>query len=229
MYDKENMNTQKNKKPWHKNAGNFIVSTSISAAISILVIGLLFQGSCVVRKIDYLFDIAISLNVIALLIFIITAEAIAMAVEEDDVNKYIAYMLPYDIGVICLTISLDLVLYQTYISWTCWGVVIAVSLLFCVPWVKWIHWLLFSKPHEFDKYKSELEGNPLPESGPKLELEWDLEWEPEREPEWDWEKKWFSYTGIFYKCRKSQRKVAMVAALCRLLGQAAIFYWLSRT
>ena len=182
MYDKENMNTRKNEKPWHKNSANYLIVNSIFAVISVFFIGLLFQVPIKHTINEHLSDISVLFGVIALFVLIVTSEKTVHAVEEDDVRKYIAYMLPYNFGVLSLFISLDLGLLERIQSlWISRGVFV-LSIVFWIPFGKSVYFHFTSTKDKFNEYISELEGKKLPES--------------------EWGKHCFSFTRVYFFLRR---------------------------
>ena len=170
------MNTRKNEKPWHKNSANYLIVNSIFVVISVFFIGILFQDSIKGKINDCLFNISVLCGVIALFILIVTSEKTVHAVEEDDVRKYIAYMLPYNFGVLFLFISLDCGLFQIMQSPIWSWVLYGLSIFFWIPFFQSVYWHFTSTKDEFDEYISELEDiNNL-----KIEYLPKKEWEKQR-------------------------------------------------
>ena len=82
-------------KPWHKNASNLLVVNSILAAISVIVI------TATKGNVAWLVC-----AVAAMVLFIVSAEKITEAYDEDNVDTYVAYCLPYNLGVLLLFAAL---------------------------------------------------------------------------------------------------------------------------
>ena len=196
MYDKENMNTRKNEKPWHKNAGNYLIVNSIFAVISVLFIGILFQIGI---KGNHILYISVFFGIVALFILIVISEKTSEAVEEDDVKKYIAYMFPYNFVVIFFLISFDCFLWERIqpvsIKLLVFVIVVyASSIFFSIPFWQAVDWHIRSTNDEFDKYIRKLEDKESTEDGNAL---------PERKR--DWEKQRFAFTNVYYTCVRNSK------------------------
>ena len=177
------MNTRGNEKPWHKNAGHYLIVNSIFAVISVLLIDLIFHLFKEPNINKYLACLSLLLGVVAMLILIVTSEKIPEAVEEDDVEKYIAYMFPYNFAVLFFFVGLNLYIFQSIqsgkISAVVSGVVLVLGIVLLAPFWKAVGWHIRPPEGKFDKYIRELEDKKLPERKRKRDR--------------------FSFTGFYYK------------------------------
>jgi hypothetical protein len=146
-------------KPWHKNASNYLVVNSILAAISALIIIQTVTVETSTTPSLWLFS-----GVVAMLLFIVSAEKITEAFSNDDVKAYVAYCLPYNIGVLLLFAAVFGVVIEHYagLSNLSNPVTILIAGVLLVVWIwGWGHdtWFLLRKsPSDFAAYLDELEG-----------------------------------------------------------------------
>src|SRR5271168_4993215 len=86
-------------RPWHKNASNLLVVNSILAAVSAIVIQTLVTETA---RHSILWLLA---AVVALFLFILSAEKIAESFADNDLDTYIRHCLPYNFGVLLLLLG----------------------------------------------------------------------------------------------------------------------------
>jgi len=140
-------------KPWHRNASNLLVVNSILAAISLIVV----QST----KGNLIWLIA---GIIAALLFIISAEKITEALDEDNVHTYVSYFVPYNFGVLLLFVAL-VGMIRHYIPFSpialLWVSIISAATLFVIwliVWGKDVKFLICSGQEDYQNYIDELEG-----------------------------------------------------------------------
>jgi hypothetical protein len=163
--------------PWQKNAGSQIVLDSIFAALAAVWITFAI-GDDKISNVLKFFETGTAL--LSFFFFAISAEGTTNACDEDDVVKYVYYLLWYNAGVVLIAIAI-LVLshfdphFVTFLGSWFWYLrpavlrvaihLVYVSFFFMVLW-RWIHdfiWLLFKKRSSFDLYLKELAGEAPPE------------------------------------------------------------------
>ena len=87
-------------RPWHKNASNVLVISSILAAASAVLI------QTMVTQTPRHYVLWLLCAAIALSLFVLSAEKTAEAFSDDDIEMYIRYSLHYNFGVFFLFVSL---------------------------------------------------------------------------------------------------------------------------
>lgn len=146
----------KREKPWHKNAPNLLIVNSILAAIAAIVIqathGGIFWLLC---------------GIMALLLFIISAEKITEAFDEDNVRTYVAYFIPYNLGVALLFVAVFGIIINYPSSSLPIDVASSVILIFLwwIVWGKDSSYLLRRDNVSFKQYLDKLEGKDSFEDG----------------------------------------------------------------
>jgi len=183
--------TEKNQeKPWIKNAPSNILINSIFAALSGILITIVFQDTAHFEKNWY---IPVVVLAVSFWLFALTAEMFATALDENDVNKYVFFMIPYNIGVILLIFAIVYLIYYRYCSvihvFGAW-IVLPITFLFSFyPWVWDLTFLLCNKK-DFKNYLDELEGLIEPN---KDNREWFIN-------------KYLGLKGLYCKTRKGNKK-----------------------
>ena len=87
-------------KPWHKNASNLLVINSFLAAISAIVV------QALVTQTPHHNVLWLLSAVVALFLFILSAEKTAESFTDDDIDTYVKYSLHYNLGVFFLFTAL---------------------------------------------------------------------------------------------------------------------------
>jgi len=160
---------------WQKNAPSQIVLNSIFAALAALWITVTFQEHpyLLIKALEVIFAL------LSFFLFAISAEGTVTAYDEQDVVKFVYYLLWYDVGVILLGNAIGLVIlvhFQQRIStelpsvsppWL-WTISVAIYLLALVVlqwrWIDDARWLLCASDAEFDTYCDELADRKQPAS-----------------------------------------------------------------
>ncbi len=152
-----------NKKPWRRNVESFIILYSILAALG----GILLSTALLDVRLH--FNVSIFLAFIfafSIFTFILSAEKILDALDEDDIEKYLAWLLVYNIGSIILIAGIALLIYFHYFNKVIWwhiGILIIIIIILCYKWISDILFLLFKNEETYNDYKEELQGEKLPE------------------------------------------------------------------
>jgi hypothetical protein len=149
-------------KPWHKNSSNLLVANSIFAAIAAIVIQTLAAESTTTNSWWILIGIA------ALIFFVVSAEKITEAFNDDDVKTYVAYFLPYNFGVLLLFIDL-FVIVEHHAASSIVETILAGAVLLGGWWWGWgsdVKFLFRESKSGFKKYLDEIEGVLEPERKP---------------------------------------------------------------
>ncbi len=103
------MSVQKKEKRWIKNSPTIIVINSIFAAIAGILF--VFAVTAFVCPKDWGWSLPF---IISFFLFSWTAERTTDAIDKKDTEKYIAYMLPYNIGVVLLFLGIWLIFFHIY-------------------------------------------------------------------------------------------------------------------
>jgi hypothetical protein len=149
--------TSKRDKPWHKNASNLLVVNSILAAISALVIQTTVSDS-VHHSVWWL-----ALGAASLFLFVLTAERIAEAFSDDDVQGFVHSYLPYNLGVLLLFLDLaGVVRHYGHLSFN--STLITAGLAILGWWLGWgcdTLFLIIKDRDEFPRWIKQLEGEAI--------------------------------------------------------------------
>lgn len=138
-------------KPWKKNLGHLLTVHSILAALSALLIGLVVQdkGHFETQWKLPIFFLGLSFFLLAL-----AAEKSTDALDEDDVEKYVFYLLVYNMGVVFLMWGMASVIFIRYSTSFLW---LVIMIGFSLPWLLDIGYLTGNE-ERFREYVAELEG-----------------------------------------------------------------------
>ncbi len=120
----------------------------------------------------------VGLLALSMVSFILGLEKCGEAMDEDDVDKYLAWLLAYNLGSVAMFLGL-----AAYIGLHYWPTVdqpnnqaglplliavLAAAIVVCQKWWKDIWYLLFANQAEYEAYREELLGDRKPEK----ELDW---------------------------------------------------------
>lgn len=116
---KENEIRHPEEKPWRRNTTQFLTVNSILAALSGVLIVLVFQDSKYFSKFLPFIHIPVALIAVCIFfvsffLFALAAEKTTDALDEDDSKKYVYYMLHYNFGVILLFLGIALLIFFRY-------------------------------------------------------------------------------------------------------------------
>lgn len=142
-------------KPWHKSAPNLLVVNTILAAGAALVVQTLVTIGGRHCLVWILFAVA------ALFLFILSAEKIAEAFSDDDLDLYIKYFLSYNIAVLLLFLSVVGIVRiygELSAGWTAAGLLVSVILWFW-GWGCDTLFVIFRDNIHFPRWKGRLNGD----------------------------------------------------------------------
>jgi hypothetical protein len=155
--------------PWHESAPNQIILNSIFAALAgVLITVIMSDGSDEVPSFCWKFIELISL-LLSFVLSALSAEQTVNALDENDVKKYVYYMLVYNLAVILLGLAFGILIYVHFIN----GLIayflpahpcivkVSFVLLFLVLFWHWLDdicWLLCADHKKITNYLNELEG-----------------------------------------------------------------------
>lgn len=133
-------------KRWRVSAPAMLTVNSIFAALSAFFIALVLQGKESWGQVEY----SLALLSAATFLFVLTAEKITEALDDDDVYKHVAYMAPYNFAVSFFFIAVAFLIDIKYRPSRCWEVILTLGAI-CY-WVYDAGWLLFAGREKFDDY-----------------------------------------------------------------------------
>jgi hypothetical protein len=160
-------------KTWEKNAPSQIVLNSIFAALDGALIVIIIQDA---QSTSWQL-LSLTLLVASFFLFAVSAEKGVVALDEHDVKKYAYYMLPYNLGVICGGVAIELLTYARFdakvqvwltprfgvcsrwISLLGW---LIAGVIFMWTWIGDVWWMFFCKQQDFDMWLEELEDKHSP-------------------------------------------------------------------
>jgi fumarate reductase subunit D len=150
------------KNSWTKDAPNLLVINGIFTALSVILIPIVLQDNGALKQ-NWIAPIFLLIFTFGL--FALTAAKIAEAVEQNNLQKYVSYLLLYNLAVILLFVSIGLVIYYHYSPSNKVLICLISSItLVCLPWIRDFFWLLFTSKKDFDKYLSGLRGDTEPQT-----------------------------------------------------------------
>ncbi|MFA5086558.1 MAG: hypothetical protein WC468_03175 [Candidatus Paceibacterota bacterium] len=166
------------KDSWTRDVSNLLIINGIFTALSVILIPLVLQNDSAFKN-NWLPPIILLIFTFGL--FALVAAKMAEAVEQNNIKKYVSYLLLYNLAVVMLFFSIGLIIYYHYLPS---GMPLALLCLAIVtvslPWTRDFFWMLLVKKSDFEKYVGGLKG--------------------EKQPETDY---WiFSFTKMFCKLRK---------------------------
>ena len=150
---------EKGRQPlWHKNAETMIGSYSILAALA----GVLLTAVILDTQIPHLRAPVILFSA-SIILFILGIEKFGDALDEDDVDKFLAWLLAYNIGVITLFFGMAYFIidhYQILYFWY-WFIIVA-AFASSLKWICDIYSLIFDNKEDYELYRNELLGKQTP-------------------------------------------------------------------
>ncbi len=151
----------KRKTPWIDNAFSMATLYSILTAM----VGVLLAVIIPDTEIKNNWHWPITLLAISFICFVWGTEKLSDALDEDDVDKYLAWFQVYNIGVIMMFLGMATYIYLHYhLNFYGSGcIVFLFALIASSKWIKDIKSLIFDTKEKYDKYKEELKGNVEPE------------------------------------------------------------------
>jgi hypothetical protein len=150
--------------PWIDHAFSMATSYSILTAM----VGVLLAVIITDKEINDYWYWPISLLGISFVCFVWGVEKLSDALDENDVDKYLAWFLAYNSGVIMMFFGIATYIFIHYHLQVCTGGLI-LFLISCLASKKWIsdNWsLIFSNKQDYDDYRKELLGVKIPEKDP---------------------------------------------------------------
>jgi hypothetical protein len=166
---------------WERNAPSQIVLNSIFAALDGALIVIIIQDPQA-TKLQFL---SLVILVVSFCLFAVSAEKGVVALDERDVHKYAYYMLPYNLGVICGGIAIEILMYARFGAkihgrlapyfgscsrWVSLLLWLIAAVVFMATWICDTYWLLFCNREDFDAWLEELQDKRSPETDPSYSM-----------------------------------------------------------
>lgn len=115
------------------------------------------------QKIDKDWYWPIGLFFISLVLFILGIEKYGEAVDEDDIDKYLAWLLAYNIGTVAMFFGIATYIGLHYpLGLKTFLAILAAALITSWKWLKNTCFLLFENEESYEAYRQELLGNRAP-------------------------------------------------------------------
>jgi hypothetical protein len=155
-----NQETNRKETPWRDNSSFvttfYAILTAMVGAFLALAIG--------DKEIATVWYCPIGLLALSMISFIWGLERCGEAMDEDDIDKYLAWLLVYNFGTIAMFFGVATYISMHYhVSWTLFFFLLLVALVASWKWVDDIRFLIFASDADSEKYRAELLGNRLPQ------------------------------------------------------------------
>ncbi|HVN93064.1 MAG TPA: hypothetical protein VMT38_05185 [Terracidiphilus sp.] len=149
--------------PWRESLSFVSTYYSILAAIAGGILALAI-GDPEVKNTWYL---PVFLLALSMFCFVMGHEKCVDAFDEDDVDKYLAWLLAYNIGTIAMIFGIATYIVLHYRPpWAIFVVVLTLALTASWKWLLDTKYLLFQADDEYREYREELLGKREPEHDP---------------------------------------------------------------
>jgi small-conductance mechanosensitive channel len=156
----ENTETKEKAIPWRDNS--FFVMTFYSILTAMVgAIMALAVGDQEIAK-DWYWPIG--LLFVSLVFLIYGVEKYGEAVDEDDIDKYLAWLLAYNIGTAAMFFGIAAYIGLHYhLGFATFAAILAIAFFSSWKWWKDTCFLLFKNEQSYEAYRQELLGNRTPE------------------------------------------------------------------
>ena len=149
--------------PWRDNSSfvetYYSIMTAMVGAILALAIG--------DEKIENSWYLPVGLLALSMTCFIWGLEKCNEAMDEDDVDKYLAWLLAYNFGTVFMFFGIATYIVRHYRpTWPIFIVVLTLATIASSKWLYDICFLFFKDETEYEAYREELLGNCKPEKDP---------------------------------------------------------------
>ena len=165
--------------PWRDNVSFVITYDSIMTAMVGAILALAISD----KEIGSSWYLPIGLLAFSMTCFIWHIEKCGEAMDENDVDKYLAWLLVYNLGTVAMFFGIAIYViwhyHPPYVTWnyrwpyvtyanhpTPWKLAYVIDILAVIASRKWLHdiwYLLFESKTEYAKYRDELLGRRNPE------------------------------------------------------------------
>jgi len=106
----------------------------------------------------------IGLLALSMISFILGLERCGEAMDEDDIDKYLAWLLVYNLGSVTMFFGVATYIGMHYhVSWTLFVILLIAALIASLKWLSDIRFLIFASDADSKEYREELLGNRSPQ------------------------------------------------------------------
>ena len=152
--------TKRNDTPWRDNSSFVATFYSILTAMVGAVLALAIGD----KEIAAFWYWPIGLLSISMISFIWGLEKCGEAMDEDDIDKYLAWLLVYNFGSVAMFFGIATYIGMHYhVSWTLLVIILFVALISSLKWLCDIWFLIFASNANSEEYREELLGNSRPQ------------------------------------------------------------------
>jgi uncharacterized protein (DUF983 family) len=152
--------TMRKDTPWRDNSSFVVTFYSILTAMVGAVLALAIGD----KEIAAVWYWPIGLLALSMISFILGLERCGEAMDEDDIDKYLAWLLVYNFGSVAMFFGIATYIAMHYhVSWTLLGIILLAALIASLKWLRDIRFLIFASDADAEEYREELLGNRLPQ------------------------------------------------------------------
>jgi len=146
--------------PWRDNSSFVITFYSILTAMVGAILALAIGD----KEIAAVWYCPIGLLALSMILFILGLERCGEAMDEDDIDKYLAWLLVYNFGSVAMFFGIATYIAMHYhVSWTLLAILLFFALIASWKWLRDIYFLIFASEADSEAYREELLGNQLPQ------------------------------------------------------------------
>lgn len=162
---RENSGTKGKAVPWRDNSSFATTFYSVLTAMVGAVMALAVGDQEI--KADWCWPIG--LLFLSVVLFILGIEKYGEAVDEDDIDKYLAWLLAYNVGTVAMFFGIATYIALHYhVRLAAFLAILAIALVTSWKWFKDSYFLLFENKESYDAYREELSGDREPEENRDL-------------------------------------------------------------
>ena len=159
----QDQQTRHNEVPWRDNSSFVTTYYAILPAMVGAILALAIGD----KEITAFWYCPVGLLALSMILFIWGIEKYGDAVDEDDVDKYLAWLLAYNFGTVAMFFGVATYIWLHYhTSWLLFAFIIIVATSASWKWLYDIWYLLFASAARYEAYREELLGNRLCEKDP---------------------------------------------------------------
>ena len=156
----ENIGTKGKAIPWKDNSSFATTFYSILTAMVGAIMALAIGDQEITKRWYW----PIGLFFISVVFFILGIEKYGEAVDEDDVDKYLAWLLAYNIGTIAMFVGIATYIgFHYHLRLSTFLAILVIAFIASSKWLMDTFFLLFKNEESYEAYRQELLGNCKPE------------------------------------------------------------------
>lgn len=149
--------------PWRDN------SSFVSTFYSILtaMVGAILALAISDQQIKDSWYLPVALLAFSMTLFIWGLEKCGEAIDEDDVEKYLAWLLAYNLGTVVMFFGIaEYIVLHFQPTWAIFTAIQFLAVIFSSKWLYDTWYLLFQSKAEYEEYREELLGTRQPKKDP---------------------------------------------------------------